>query len=71
MPALVSRAFVALLVAACLGCDLDEYAQPEPSGECRESWALCQLEGGPLGVCESRACAPGETPPCFTCTPQH
>jgi len=31
----------------------------------------CQLPEGPLGVCERSACAAGETPPCFKCTPQH
>ena len=71
LPALISRAFAALLLGACLSCDLGEYAKPEPSRECRDSGALCQLESGPLGVCESRPCRPGETLPCFTCTPQH
>jgi len=31
----------------------------------------CQLPEGPLGVCERAACAPGEAPPCYQCTPQH
>ena len=69
--ALISRAFAALVLSACLGCDLGEYATPGPSRVCLESGALCQLESGPLGVCENRPCRPGETSPCFTCTPQH
>ncbi len=67
----ISLTFAGALLAAYLGCDLGEYARPAPSGECREIGALCQLESGPLGVCESRPCRPGETPPCLTCTPQH
>ena len=71
MPTWISRPFVWALLAAYLGCDLDEYVRPAPSAECLEAGALCELEGGPLGVCESRRCRSGEIPPCFMCTPQH
>jgi hypothetical protein len=67
MCALILRTLTAAILSACLSCDV-AYTRPEPSGDCREAGAQCQLEGAPLGVCESRSC---ETPPCFTCTPQH
>ncbi len=71
MPTWISRPFVWALLAAYLGCDLGEYVRPAPSAECLEAGALCELESGPLGVCESRRCRSSETPPCFMCTPQH
>ena len=42
-----------------------------PGPGCSESGMQCQLPEGPLGVCERAPCDPGETPPCFQCTPQH
>jgi hypothetical protein len=59
------------LLGSHLGCDFGEPASAAPSRECREFGALCGLENGPLGVCESRACGSGETPPCLVCTSQH
>ena len=71
MPISVSRALAGVLLAGCFGCDLGQYVRPGASAECREAGALCKLESGPLGVCESRPCHPGEMSPCFMCTPQH
>ena len=71
MPKSILRPFAWALLAAYLGCDLGEYVHPAPSAECLEAGALCELEGGSLGVCESWRCRPDETPPCFMCTPQH
>jgi len=53
-----------------LACDPSSLSTG-PSDICTESGARCQLSKGPLGVCERSQCAPGETPPCFQCTPQH
>ena len=62
------------LAAAALGllvaCDAGSLSVPSPA-RCIAVADQCQLEKGPLGVCERSACAPGETPPCFQCTPQH
>ena len=71
MPASIRRIFAGVLLATLLGCDLGEYVRPGPGPDCREVGALCELESGPLGVCESRPCRSGETPPCLVCTPQH
>ena len=65
------RTLAALLLAGPLGCDLEGYVQPAPGPICREAGALCALESGPLGVCESRSCRSDEAPPCLVCTSQH
>jgi hypothetical protein len=67
MPRLL--AVVALLFAAS-ACDPGSFAA-DPVLECTKSGEQCQLPAGPLGVCERSTCGPGETPPCFQCTPQH
>jgi hypothetical protein len=59
-----------LLVWLLAGCDLGTISTV-PAARCTETGTQCQLAGGPLGVCERTACAPGESPPCFQCTPQH
>ncbi len=67
------RSVGALLTAALpiIGaCDPGSLSAP-PASECAEAGAQCQLPEGPLGVCERAACAAGEMPPCFSCTPQH
>ena len=61
----------ALAFALLASCDLGELVSEPPSAACTESGALCQLAGGPLGVCEHSPCPPGADPPCFQCTPQH
>ena len=71
MPTSIWRTFAGVILATHLGCDLGEYVRPGPGPDCREVGALCELESGPLGVCESRPCRTGETPPCLVCTPQH
>lgn len=58
------------LLAFALACDAGSFSEPPPK-TCSESGALCDLGGGPLGVCERRACKQGEAPPCFHCAPQH
>jgi hypothetical protein len=60
-------------LAAALGfadCGPGAVSAP-PSARCTEPGAQCQLVDGPLGVCERADCAPGATPPCFRCVPQH
>lgn len=61
---------VAIAPLALLACDPSALSTG-PSATCEESGARCQLPKGPLGVCERSQCAPGATPPCFQCTPQH
>jgi hypothetical protein len=60
-------------LAALLACDpSSQTSQSSPSrARCSAVADQCELASGPLGVCERAACAPGETPPCFQCTPQH
>jgi hypothetical protein len=60
----------AIAVVGLLACDPGSLSTG-PSVTCTESGAQCQLPEGPLGVCERSQCAPGATPPCFQCTPQH
>jgi len=60
-------AIAALVLLACEPSALST----GPSATCTESGAQCPLPEGPLGVCERSQCAPGETLPCFQCTPQH
>ncbi len=57
----------ALAVAACNV----ESLLDGPAATCVESGVQCQLDAGPLGVCERTQCGAGETSPCFQCTPQH
>jgi len=58
---------VLVAVTACEPASLS----PGPGRVCTESGAQCQLQDGPLGVCERASCGAGETGPCFQCTPQH
>jgi Uri superfamily endonuclease len=67
------RCFGILLAAsasALLACDLGSPSVTSAES-CTEAGVQCQLPDGPLGVCERAPCAPGATPPCFKCTPQH
>ena len=57
-------------VLAIVACDPSSLTAG-PTANCDESGVQCQLPTGPLGVCERSQCEPGETPPCFQCTPQH
>jgi hypothetical protein len=66
---------IALLVvsfaAAVAGCDFSGMTEPSATSVCRRIGARCQLPDGPLGVCIETRCDGEQTPPCFTCTPQH
>jgi len=67
----IRRAALVLVVAGlCAACDAS-LSSPPVSSSCAQIGAQCQLPGGPLGVCQELACAPGATAPCFTCTSQH
>jgi len=61
---------LAAALGALAGCDPGSLSAPS-AARCVEVGAQCQLEAGPLGVCERAECAPGLAPPCFQCTPQH
>jgi hypothetical protein len=67
------RATIEVIVAVALlgatGCEGDQV--PPPSEKCKKLAEQCKLPNGPLGVCNSAECKPGETPPCFRCVPQH
>ncbi len=68
IPLQVAALLASLLLASA--CNPDSISDGPPA-VCSESGVLCQLEKGPLGVCERTQCGPDETPPCFQCTPQH
>ncbi len=55
---------------AVVACDTGSFTAG-PTAICKEYGVQCQLPTGPLGVCERSQCEPGETAPCFQCTPQH
>ncbi len=59
------------VLLAIAGCDPSEMTAPAVDATCRQIGSRCQLPDGPLGVCIETACAAGQTPPCFACTPQH
>jgi hypothetical protein len=59
-----------LLLLAVAACGKSKPAGPPPA--CKNIGDQCELPTkGPLGVCNSQPCKPGETPPCMTCMPQH
>lgn len=58
------------LASQLLGCDTGISTGGLPV-VCTESGVQCQLEAGPLGVCERAPCRDGASPPCFSCAPQH
>lgn len=60
-----------LLAAFAAGCDVDGFVSEPPSSRCERVGAQCRLAAGPLGVCESAPCPPGQAPPCLVCTSQH
>jgi len=60
---------IAAALLAVAACDSGSISRA-PAG-CVEAATQCQLPDGPLGVCERANCAPGATPPCFQCVPQH
>jgi hypothetical protein len=64
------RTGIALFALAGAACDPGAFAEA-PAKTCTESGALCDLGGGPLGVCERARCAEGDPGPCFHCAPQH
>jgi hypothetical protein len=54
-------------LAACQGMK-----SPPPVEVCTKVGEQCRLpQQGPLGVCNSVDCAPGQTPPCLRCASQH
>jgi len=59
-----------VIVWLWLACDAGSFSEA-PARTCSESGALCDLGGGPLGVCERAPCGAGASGPCFHCAPQH
>jgi hypothetical protein len=55
-----------LILAACPPVESSAVSET-----CAQLGAKCKTPKGPLGVCDSRPCAAGETGPCFICMPQH
>lgn len=66
----MNRVVVFLAIAVLGACDASQFSEV-PSLHCVEPGTQCQLPEGPLGVCESLPCLPGQSPPCFRCTSQH
>ena len=64
------NAFAIISALVLTACDPSSLSTAPPAA-CTASGAQCQLPEGPLGVCERSRCPPGETSPCFKCTPQH
>jgi hypothetical protein len=58
-----------LAILSATACERDQ--TPPPTTTCAKVAELCKLPDGPLGVCNSVACKPGQAPPCLRCTPQH
>lgn len=67
---MIMHALAFVVAFAVAGCDAMPVEAPPPA-TCTSIGARCQLADGPVGVCQDAPCAPGATPPCFQCTPQH
>jgi len=61
---------VAVALVFAFGCDGD-FVSAGPVTVCAEAGQQCQLEKGPLGVCERTACPEDRMDACFVCTSQH
>jgi hypothetical protein len=66
-------AFLAIAIAIALcGCDAESLAiAPAAGAACAAAGDRCQLEKGPIGICERTPCEAGEAGACFHCSPQH
>ena len=60
---------VLLFCANCVGCG--NVKRGEVPATCTKLGDKCQTADGPLGVCDSVECKPGEAAPCLRCIPQH
>ena len=67
----VSRVVVLGLLVVLPGCDPGSMVEAPPSAICTAIGQRCQRPDGPIGVCQVRPCPPGESGPCYVCTPQH
>ena len=63
-------AMLILLLLALAGCPKLETAPPVAE-KCVKQYEKCKLPEGPLGVCDTIECPPGQSGPCFKCMPQH
>jgi len=69
---LAAFARVLVLAAALAGCDAESLSiTPSAGTACTAAGDRCQLEKGPVGICERSTCEPGVPGPCFHCSPQH
>jgi hypothetical protein len=60
------------LVATLAGCDAESLSiAPAAAAVCTAAGERCQLEKGPVGVCERTTCESDAPGPCFYCSPQH
>jgi hypothetical protein len=67
-----SRLVLLGLVAALAGCDAESLSiAPAAGTACTAAGQRCQLEKGPVGICERITCESGAAGPCFYCSPQH
>ena len=61
-----------LLLLALWGCDAESLSiAPSAGASCSAAGDRCQLEKGPVGICERTRCEAGAAEPCFYCSPQH
>lgn len=58
-----------LLVILLSGCPAATEAPI--SANCTKVGEKCRTPSGPLGVCDTGRCQPGEREPCLKCVPQH
>ena len=60
---------LSLLIAACP--PVADQSQSPPAARCVKHGEKCRVPSGPLGVCDTIRCPPGDPGPCFKCMPQH
>jgi len=60
---------VPLLALALAGCP--DVEQAAPPTQCTKAYEKCTLREGVLGICDTTACAPGQSEPCLVCRSQH
>ena len=66
------RAMLFCLAGLLAGCDPEALSiTPSAGAACSAAGDRCQLEKGPIGICERSTCEAGVAGPCFHCSPQH
>jgi hypothetical protein len=63
--------WVMMLTFALAACECNDIKSSGPSPSCVRAGDQCKLPDGPLGVCNTVDCGPGQAAPCLTCMSQH